>query len=263
MPRNPELDQLLREVDSLTGGGRAPEPQPVEPQPVAPRRGESSFLKTIGGFFVSRVDEEDDEATVIRPVAPPPPPVPPTVSQMAAATPRPTFATAPPDAGEDLSSIDFVAIYQEAGIDEAVFTVDKLATLLQDPMLKDQPLSAKTLVLKMALKAQNVSPEVPVQDAVSRDRALDGYQAMLNQRARETATANEQLVQQINEEVRAFLERKNAEMDTLRTETQEMKRQAEAFAARRRQEEQRLAEIIVPLLEGQPNPVSIGNQVGE
>ena len=53
----------------------------------------------------------------------------------------------------------------------------------------------------------------------------------------------------------------NAEMDKLRAETAEMKRQAESFAARRQEEERRLAELVIPLLEGQPNPVNVGNNV--
>ena len=210
----------------------------------------SSFLDKIGGFFISKVEDENQQFQT-------PPPTPNTVSEMAADEPAPEFTA---ESG-DMSGKNFAEIYGEAGIDNAGFTVDKLLTLLQDPTLKDQPLTTKTLVVKMALKAQNVSPDVPVNDAVKRDRALDAYQKMLNSRAAETETNNSQAIQQINEEVKKFLEQKNSEMDTLRTETAEMKRQADIFASRRIQEEQRLAEIIVPLLEGQPNPVTTGNDV--
>ncbi len=84
---------------------------------------------------------------------------------------------------------------------------------------------------------------------------------MLNALAMQTETENSQKIQQINDEVKKYLEAKNAEMDTLRTQTAEIKRQSESFASRRLAEEQRLAEIIMPLLEGQPNPVSVGNKV--
>jgi hypothetical protein len=254
MPRNPELDKLLREVDSLTGAGQS---VPVEeetnesPQSDTSKAdSSSSFLKSIGGFFISKVDEEAGHADV-------PPPTPNTVADMAESEPAPEFTAS----GDDMSGRNFTDIYSEAGVDESSFTVDKLYALLQDPTLKDQPLSTKSLVLKMALKSQNVALDVPVNDAVKRDRALDAYQKMLNERAVQTETDNSQQVQQINEEVKKYLEQKNAEMDALRTETAEIKRQAETFAARRIQEEQRLAEIIVPLLEGQPNPVTTGNNV--
>jgi hypothetical protein len=254
MPRNPELDKLLREVDSLTSS--TPQVEEQQPEQIAeqPRKSESgsSFLKSVGSFFISTVDDEESQHSDT------PPPSPNTVANVVESVPTPQFSATGSD---DYSSRPFADIYREAGINESTFTVDKLNELLQDASLKDQPLSTKTLVLKMALKAQNVEPNVPVTDAVQRDRSLDGYQKMLNTRARQTETINSQAVQQINDEVKKYLEQKNAEMDKLRAETQEIKRQAEAFAARRQAEEQRLAEIIIPLLEGQTNPVSVGNAV--
>ena len=254
MPRNADLDKLLREVDSLTGGA---EPQVEEEQqfeaPKPSAKSGSSFLNTLGGFFISKVDDEGEH-----PHADSPPPTPNTVSEMATTVEIPQFEVTQAH-GEDLSQKHLAEIYSAAGVDESTFTVDKLAALLQDPTLKDQPLSTKTLVLNMALKAQNVSPTVPVNDAVMRDRSLDAYQQMLNQRALQTEQNNSAQIQQINEDVKRFLEQKNAEMDKLRSENSEVKRQAEVFAARRLQEEQRLAQIIVPLLEGQPNPITTGN----
>ncbi|HRH46225.1 MAG TPA: hypothetical protein PKY82_31565 [Pyrinomonadaceae bacterium] len=256
MPRNPELDKLLREVDSLTSSTpQTEETQEVEEvsQPTPAKKG-SSFLDAVGGFFISKVEEEETHQQVDTP-----PPTPNTVAEVAESVPPPQFTQS--STSTDYSNRPFADIYKEARVDESSFTVDKLFSLLQDPSLKDQPLSTKTLVLKMALKAQNVEPTVPVTDAVTRDRALDAYQKMLNTLAAQTETENSQKIQQINDEVRKYLEAKNAEMDALRTQTAEIKRQAESFASRRLQEEQRLAEIILPLLEGQPNPVSVGNKV--
>ena len=255
MPRNAELDKLLREVDSLTSSTPQVEEQQTEQIAEQPRKAESgsSFLKSVGSFFISTVeDEESNQQTDM------PPPSPNTVANIVESVPTPQFSATGSD---DFSNRPFADIYREAGINESTFTVDKLNELLQDASLKDQPISTKTLVLKMALKAQNVEPTVPVTDAVQRDRSLDGYQKMLNTRAKKTETINSQAVQQINDEVKKYLEQKNAEMDKLRAETQEIKRQAEAFASRRQAEEQRLAEIIIPLLEGQPNPVSVGNVI--
>jgi hypothetical protein len=256
MPRNPELDKLLREVDSLTSSTpQVEQQQQVEEssQPALAKKG-SSFLDAVGGFFISKVDDDESPLQIDTP-----PLSPHKVSTVAEAIPAMQFT---PSNVDDLSSLSFADIYREAGVNESTFTVDKLAQLLQDPSLKDQPLSTKTLVLKMALKAQNVEPTVPVTDAIHRDRSLDAYQKMLNERAKSTESMNSQAVQQINDEVKSYLEQKNAEMDKLRAEIQKIKTQAEVFAIRRQEEERRLAEIIVPLLEGQPNPVNIGNNVG-
>lgn len=253
MPRDPELEKLLRSTEQLVG---SEPPTPVEqvdtnPNEISKAESGSSFMKSVVGLFIVQ-DEEVKAAET-----PNPPPTPNTVEQIAETIPAPNFSVS----SDDMSSKDFTSIYREAGISESSFTVEKLNELLQDASLKDQPISTKTLVLKMALKAQNVEPSVPVTDAVQRDRSLDGYQKMLNARAKQIEVANSQTIQQINEEVKKYLEAKNAEMDKLRAETQEMKRQAEAFAIRRQEEERRLAEIIIPLLEGQPNPVSTGNAV--
>jgi len=262
MARNPDLDKLLREVDSLTSSAQTqdmqePAPEAEHPQqPVSRARKESSFMNALGGFFISKVEDDAPAGEDV------PPPTPNTIEEVAASEPAPDFSHAAASA-DDISNKSFAEIYAEAGISEADFTVDKLADLLNDPTLKDQPMSTKTLVLKMALKAQNVQPETPVTDAVRRDRATDAYQKMLNQRAAETETNNNALIQNINEEVKALLEQKNAEMDTLREETREMRRQAETFAVRRQAEEQRLADLVVPLLEGKPNPVHVGNNVDE
>jgi hypothetical protein len=253
MSRQEELDDLLKDIDSITN--RVTGQPTVKPQPkaAAPKE-ESSFLKTLGGLFISKVDDETKTAVPVETA----PPTPHTVSDMAGYTTQPEFSV-PTSDDENPALKSFADIYSEAGIDEGSFTVDKLDALLQDPTMKEQPLSTKTLVLKMALKAQNISPETPVGDAVKRDRTLDGYQKMLNNRAHSTEERNSEAIQQINEQVRAYLEKKNAEMDALKTETQTVKQQAEEFAARRKEEEQRLANIIVPLLENQPNPVTVNN----
>lgn len=251
MARSADLDKLLREVDALTGNAQS-EIEEMREKP-SPAKKESNFLSSIGSFFISKVEENETSTADV------PPPTPNTVGSIALTEPAPEFSAH--EGGEnDLSATAFADIYSAAGIDESDFTVDKLAVLLEDPTLKDQPLATKTLVLKMALKAQNVTPEAPVTDAVRRDKALDAYQKMLNARAEETERQNMQTIQQINEEVKTYLEQKNAEIDNLRTQTQEMRRQADDFAVRRQQEEQRLAQLIVPLLEGSSNPVSVGNQ---
>jgi hypothetical protein len=253
MPRDPELEKLLRSTEQLVGGeSNEPVAQPTEQATEKPKsESGSSFMKSVVGLFIVQDEEPKNEAVDT------PPPTPNSVEQIAETVPAPTFTVS----SDDMSSKDFQSIYAEAGINESSFTVDKLAALLADPNLKDQPLSTKTLVLKMALKAQNIEPTVPVTDAVKRDKSLDAYQKMLNDRAKSTEATNSQKIQQIQEEVNKMLAELNAEMDKLRAETSEMKRQAESFAARRQEEERRLAELIIPLLEGQPNPVNVGNNV--
>ena len=70
-------------------------------------------------------------------------------------------------------------------------------------------------------------------------------------------------IQELTREAEEYLKRKQAEMEALRAETAEAKRQSVDFALRREAEEKRLAELISPFLEGKPSPVTMGRQGGE
>jgi hypothetical protein len=105
--------------------------------------------------------------------------------------------------------------------------------------------------------------DVPIADAVRRDRALDAFQELLDERARAAEERNTEGIQQLTREAEEYLKRKQEEMDALRAEIVEAKRQSADFALRREVEEKRLAELISPFLEGKPSPVTVGGQGGE
>jgi tRNA uridine 5-carbamoylmethylation protein Kti12 len=86
---------------------------------------------------------------------------------------------------------------------------------------------------------------------------------MLEERARAAEERNTTKVQQLTREVEEYLTRKQAEMDSLKAETAKAKRQCIEFSARREVEEKRMADLISPFLEGQPNPVTVGNQTAQ
>jgi hypothetical protein len=180
------------------------------------------------------------------------------VADLVAGEPAPKFK--PPAEGANLAQKTFEEIYRGAGLGDSPCSVDELAKLMENPAVASQPLNVKIIAVNLALSAKGVSHEVPIADAVRRDRALDAYQAMLDERARATEQRNSLQVQQITQEVEEFLRRKQAEMDALREEISEAKRHALDFSVRREAEEQRLAGLISPFLSGQPNPVTVGNQ---
>ncbi len=126
-----------------------------------------------------------------------------------------------------------------------------------------QPLNVKVVAVHLTLSAKGIGPDVPIADAVRRDRALDAYQQMLDQRAAGAEQRNAAMIQQITRDTEEFLKRKQAEIEALRGETSEAKRQSMDFSLRRETEEKRLAALISPFLEGVPNPVTVGNKPGE
>jgi hypothetical protein len=256
-----DTDDILREMEEMANsvGGAAD----------APAGGKSGgALKSLMNFFIKiEPDAEDAESAppVASPVAPAPPKgqaAPPRtgarVADLVAGEPAPNFK--PPAEGANLAQKPFEEIYQSVGLGDSPCSVDELAKLMENPAVASQPLNVKIIAVNLALSAKGVSHEVPIADAVRRDRALDAYQAMLDERARATEQRNTTQVQQLAQEVEEFLKRKQAEMDALREEVNEAKRQALDFSVRREAEEQRMADLISPFLSGQPNPVSVGKQ---
>ncbi|MBO0721165.1 MAG: hypothetical protein J2P41_10100 [Blastocatellia bacterium] len=221
-------------------------------------------LKSLLDFFVKVVPEEEASASspVLlapnAPAGPAPPKTGPRLGDLVAGEQAPKFAAS--KTGADLSQRTFEDIYREAGISGSPCTIDELAALLENPSIANQPLNVKIIAVNLALSAKGINHEAPIADAVRRDRALDAYQSMLNDNAHTAEQRNLARIQQLTAETEEYLKRKQAEMEKLREEIAEAKRQAMDFSLRREVEEKRLANLISPFLEGKPNPVTVGNQ---
>src|SRR5581483_9511920 len=263
-PRPKTTEEILREMEAMSGDSG-------ESSPSKEERG--GALKSLLGFFVKVVPEEEAQQgkKPVPQAAPPPTPAArqpqpgPRVKDLVAGEPAPRFppppAPAPSSApAADLAAKPFDEIYREAKLPASPCNVDELAKLFENPTISSQPLNVKVIAVNLTLSAKGINAEVPVADAVRRDRALDAYQAMLAERALMTEKRNSAKVQQISQEVEEYLKRKQAEMDALRAEVAEARRQSAEFSVRREVEEKRLAELITPFLEGKPNPVTVGNQ---
>ncbi len=266
-PQKPKsTEEILREMEQMSQGvGSSGEP----------KKAGGGALKSLMDFFI-KVEPDEEQTT------PPPPPQftaqqqpsprravptgslnvprqPQRVGDLVADEPLPTMKAPTVKQGEDLSQRDFGQIYKDASIGNSPCSVDELAHLMDNPAVANQPLSVKIIAVNLALSAKNVGIDAPIADAMRRDRALDAYQKMLSDRAGSVEQRNSEKVQQISKEVEEYLKRKQAEMEVLKTEVAEAKRQSIDFAVRREIEEKRLADLISPFLEGKPNPVTVGN----
>ena len=255
-PTRPKTtDEILREMEAMSknvGGSSA--------ENATTGSGGGGALKSLLGFFVKIEPEQGDPPG---PAAASGETKPRTVtgqrvSELIAGEPAPKFSAAATN--EELASKPFDEIYRQAGIPVPQCSVDELGDLLESPTVANQPVSVKVIAVNLALSAKGITAAVPISDAIRRDRALDAYQTMLEERARTAEERNTGKVQQITKEVEEYLTRKQAEMDSLKAETAKSKRQCLEFAARREVEEKRMADLISPFLEGQPNPVTVGSQ---
>lgn len=263
-----EMEELSKSIDS-TISGISSEHQQAQAAPQAAPRSSGGAMKSLLNFFVSVEPEEDagGEAPPLpeseQPAPPPTQTKGPRVADLVADEERPTFTPPEAKAGGDLASKSLEEIYVEAGLGDSQCSVDELAKLMENPAIASQPMSVKVVAVNLALSAKGVATDVPIADAVRRDRVLDAYQAMLDERARAAEERNAELIHQLTKEAEEYLKRKQVEMEALRAETAEAKRQSVEFALRREAEEKRLAELISPFLEGKPSPVTVGNQESE
>ena len=253
-----ELSQSINSTVSDISGEQASEASPAAPR----RRG--GAMKSLLNFFVS-VEPEEGQAEGPGPAAPPAEAAQgPRVADLVADEEQPRFESPEGGAGEeDLSAKPLEEIYSEVGLGDTQCSVDELAKLMENPAIASQPMSVKVVAVNLALSSKGVAADVPIADAVRRDRALDAYQEMLDERARSAEERNAARIQELTREAEEYLKRKQAEMEALRAETAEARRQSVDFALRREAEEKRLAELISPFLQGKPSPLTLGGQGGE
>lgn len=263
-PRPKSTEEILREMEAMSEG------KGLSSSSAQSQKGGGAF-KSLMDFFVKVVPDEEQappppppeftkpQAQAPRNVPAPPRPQPQRVADLVAGEPAPKFQ-APTKQGEDLAQREFAQIYRDAGLANTPCSVDELATLLENPMIANQPLSVKIVAVNLTLSAKGIGIDVPIADAARRDRALDAYQSMLSERANQIEQRNAEKIQQITKEVEEYLKKKQADMEALRNEAMEGKRQSIDFSVRRESEEKRLADLISPFLEGKPNPVTLGEQ---
>ena len=258
-----EMEELSRSIDS-TISDISTEQRDAQPSSAAPTKRGGGAMKSLLKFFVSVEPEEGGAGSAAEPTAPEAAQGAqakgPRVADLVAEEDPPTFEQ--PEGGGDLAAKPLDEIYAEAGLADSQCSVDELAQLLDNPAVASQPMSVKVVAVNLALSAKGVRADVPVADAVRRDRALDAYQTMLDERARAAEERNAAQIEHLTREAEEYLKRKQAEMDALRAEAAEAKRQAADFSLRREAEEKRLAGLISPFLEGKPSPVTIANRGG-
>ena len=272
-PRRPKTtEEILAEMESMSSGVGARAPGQAS-APVETHAKEGGALKSLLGFFVKVVPEEEEQQAA-PPAKPQPrgaPPSPPTtsvsrtgprVSDLVSGEASPQFK-APSAATGNLANRPFEQIYKEARLPDSPFTVDELGKLLENPTVASQPLAIKVVAVNLTLSAKGIGPDVPITDAVRRDRALDAYQQMLDKHAEAAEQRTAAKIEQITKETEEYLKRKQAEIEGLRAETADARRESIDFSVRREAEEKRLADLISPFLEGTPNPVTVGNKPGE
>ena len=176
--------------------------------------------------------------------------------------PPETFDEAPPkrvtrsEVAADVA--DFGAVYQEAGIELPLhgYGIDKVGEMLENKRLASLQREVKATAVLAALEAASVPIHDVIQDAVLRDKALDAFETAKANEVRELQAGSGARIEAIKNEIESFLKEKNTEMEGLKQAKEAADRAFQALQARKRQEEQRLFDLVSHFLEGGDNPIS-------
>jgi hypothetical protein len=198
--------------------------------------------------------------------APPPPPmrsapaagraagrqVPAEVAQ--AAPPRRVARSEVPAAVEDFS-----AVYKEAGIalPPHGYGIDRVAEMLAGKRLATLSREVKATAVLAALEAARVDVQDVIEDGIRRDKALDAFEAAKEREVLERKTQNEARMQSLRKDLDELLRKINAEIEKLKQESTQAETEFAHLQVRKRQEEQRLFDVIAHFVEG-ANPISTG-----
>ena len=165
-PRPKSTEEILREMEAMSeGAGKS--------SPAGEGHKSGGAFKSLMDFFVKVVPDEEQDAPppppdFTRPQAQPPRNAVPTaprpqqrVADLVSDEPTPKF-NVPAKQGDDLSQRPFEAIYRDGGVTNSPCSVDELATLLENPMVANQPLSVKIIAVNLTLSAKGIGIDVPI-----------------------------------------------------------------------------------------------------
>ena len=153
---------------------------------------------------------------------------------------------------------DFGAVYQEAGIELPLhgYGIDKVAEMLTSKRLATMGREVKAAAVLAALEAASVPIRDVLKDAVARDQALDAFEAAKDQEVKDLRQQAETRIAAIKDEIDAFLREKNAEIESLKKASEGAQKALLDLQVRKRDEEQRLHDLVSHFIEGGDNPIT-------
>jgi hypothetical protein len=164
-------------------------------------------------------------------------------------TPRRAVDLAPaavPAPASASPAADLSIVYESAKIVAPAhgYTVLKVADMLRSEHIQSLPAEVRRKSVLVALDAAGVKVEEIVEDAVRRDRALDTFERVLQQRADELAATTVAENQQIETEIAARVAELRARIDENTRKVAAEQAELRAWRSRKQAEESLIAEAI-------------------
>jgi hypothetical protein len=150
----------------------------------------------------------------------------------------------------------FDEIYKAAEIATPVhgYTVFKIAEMLQSEHIRNLPAEVKRSSVLVALDAASVKIEEVIQDAVRRDRALDGFETVQQRSVEQLEERKAKENTDIQAEIDRFTAEQRAKIDANNDEVKREKERFYGWRLNKQQEEQKIADTVSYFVT--PNPIT-------
>ncbi len=152
---------------------------------------------------------------------------------------------------------DFAAVYEEAQLPPPFrgYGVDRMAEILESRRLASLPREVRVAAVMASLDAASVSLPQVVRDAALRDRALDAFVAAKEREVEALRQRNEARIAALKQEVEGFVGERKREIDGLKHAAVNAQSAFSQLQLKKRQEEERLFEVLAHFVAEAENPV--------
>ena len=152
----------------------------------------------------------------------------------------------------------FDEIYRAAEIQPPAhgYTITKVTEMLQSERIRTLPAEVKKNSVLLALDAAGVKIEEVIEDAVKRDRALDGFERVQQKSLDELEARTAQDNSQIEAELDRLVQEHKTRIQANNDEIAKQKERFYAWRLQKQQEEQKIAESVSYFVA--ENPITTG-----
>lgn len=156
------------------------------------------------------------------------------------------------------ASAGFDEIYRAAEIVTPPhgYTVMKVSSMLQSERIRALPSEVKKNSILLALDAAGVKIEEIIEDAVKRDKALDGFERVQQRALDELEARKAQDNQQVQAELDRLIQEHKARIQSNNEEVAREKERFYAWRLQKQQEEQKIADSVSYFVA--ENPITTG-----
>ena len=152
----------------------------------------------------------------------------------------------------------FEEIYRSAEIPTAPhgYSILKVAQMLESEHIRTLPSDVKRSSVLVALDAAGVNIKDVIQDAVQRDRALDGYERVQERALNELETTKTKENSQIQADIDRYVTEQRAKIQANNDAISREKERFTSWRLKKQQEEKRIAETVGYFVS--ENPITTG-----